>query len=657
MTVAKSIFKSIFKGYGRGFAGGETTGPDQANLLGYYPNSPIVDGKLIARAPVSSHITQQVKSSGFLGAGSSPCPGLLTTDTITATGDAPTCSVDGTLTFPGPDCWDIDVFRDGVLWASWKGINVGQATELDASGNGHHLVGLVGTAITERLDGSGTNFYNEIGGNVYGSSFRLPRIPCPGGYRLNNGITIDPINSIAGATVTGTGTYSIVTSIMGERAGLLFTQGDGSASRQVIFTKSIAPADLRNTDVISLWIYLSNGNQGIGNCGVAVISFGTAGGFTENAYKSFVGESGWNLLQFAKSSFIKTAGWDWSSLSRIQIRYDTTNSAGYAFMSQLVVGTKSRPKVLLTFDDNDISQVNAAGYANSKGINTTLYAIKTLATDENSGYIKTAGLKTLYDSGNDICGHHETNLTTVPLIDATAKMTEARDWLVASGMTRGSDHFAWPQAAENPELRQAAEEIGYVTAVKGSNTYQPTSLGIPDMFMLCRFIIAGFTLAQIQSGIDNAIAAGKTIILIAHTIGAGKEWSTADWQALCDYIKTKVNAGLLDAVTMSEWYDGLTASSERDLYGNLHGTHSSLSQPGPLGIDGPFDGTAFPTGNFQAPLGADFQLIPEFTGNASVDLETLEPTAKIRIGPRGMIVRSVDGSAEGQARDDRVVGA
>jgi len=79
--------------------------------------------------------------------------------------------------------------------------------------------------------------------------------------------------------------------------------------------------------------------------------------------------------------------------------------------------------------------------------------------------------------------------------------------------------------------------------------------------------------------------------------------------------------------------------------------------PGPLGIDGPFTGTTFPTGNFQAPLGAEFQAIPEFTGNASVDLEVLVPTAKIRIGPRGMIVRSVDGSAEGQARDDRVVGA
>ena len=84
---------------------------------------------------------------------------------------------------------------------------------------------------------------------------------------------------------------------------------------------------------------------------------------------------------------------------------------------------------------------------------------------------------------------------------------------------------------------------------------------------------------------------------------------------------------------------------------------SPIQYPGPLGIDAPFDGETFPTGNFEAPLGRDFQLIPEFTNNASVDLEALVPTAKIRIGPRGMIVRPVESDAATIARDDRVVGA
>jgi len=58
-----------------------------------------------------------------------------------------------------------------VLWAYWPGINVGGAFELDASGNGHHLY-LTTTTIVEALDGTGTNWCNEMGFTVAdGSQF------------------------------------------------------------------------------------------------------------------------------------------------------------------------------------------------------------------------------------------------------------------------------------------------------------------------------------------------------------------------------------------------------------------------------------------------------------------------------------------------------
>jgi hypothetical protein len=105
-----------------------------------------------------------VAGTGFTGAGSATVTGLLTTDTITATGDVPTCTVDGALTFgAGFDGWDIYVHRAGVLWAYYPGINAGETTELDASGNGNHLTGLTTTAITERTDGTGTDYCNEEG--------------------------------------------------------------------------------------------------------------------------------------------------------------------------------------------------------------------------------------------------------------------------------------------------------------------------------------------------------------------------------------------------------------------------------------------------------------------------------------------------------------
>ena len=185
-NVNASIFDKIYSPIKESvgfYKNGALLPPNMGDLLAWYKTS-ISDGNLQAYKPYASHTTQQVKSSGFLGAGSATVTGLLTTDTITASGPStPTCTVDGTLTFPGPDCWDIDVFRGGVLWASWKGINVGKDAELDASGNGHHLIGILGAVITERLDGTGSNYANEVGftvadgGTHYGSadtSFLLP---------------------------------------------------------------------------------------------------------------------------------------------------------------------------------------------------------------------------------------------------------------------------------------------------------------------------------------------------------------------------------------------------------------------------------------------------------------------------------------------------
>jgi lysophospholipase L1-like esterase len=149
----------------RHFSGNRIPG----NPIAYFKAPNLVDSigestVLRSSIPANAHPTmQQVKGSGFAGAGSATVTGLLTTDTITATGDAPTCSVNGTLTLPGPDCWDVYVHRAGVLWAYWPGINVGQTTELDASGNGHHLTALTTTTITERLDDTGTDYCNDNG--------------------------------------------------------------------------------------------------------------------------------------------------------------------------------------------------------------------------------------------------------------------------------------------------------------------------------------------------------------------------------------------------------------------------------------------------------------------------------------------------------------
>jgi len=165
-TVTRNIFKSICGRTGRGVTGGAdrpfwAQDLQTGTLLAYYKGD-IVGGRLQAYRPLGS-ATPQVKGSLFSVAVPEGVPytGLLTTDVITASGTAPTCAVDGTLSMTA-NFWDMSIHRDGALWAYLPGINIGATFELDASGNGHHLY-LTTTTIVEVVDGTGTNWCNEMG--------------------------------------------------------------------------------------------------------------------------------------------------------------------------------------------------------------------------------------------------------------------------------------------------------------------------------------------------------------------------------------------------------------------------------------------------------------------------------------------------------------
>jgi len=185
-------------------------------MLAWYKTS-IADGRLLAYRPTGS-ATPQVKGSLFSVAVPEDVPltGLLTTDVITVGGGtAPTCAVDGTLSMTA-DFWDMSIHRDGVLWAYLPGINVGGTFELDASGLGHHLY-LTTTTIVEAVDGTGTNWCNDMGFTVadgsqhldetgetaIGVGWRIPALVDGSGCAAWEGI-LDPMEMVSGLEMIAT---------------------------------------------------------------------------------------------------------------------------------------------------------------------------------------------------------------------------------------------------------------------------------------------------------------------------------------------------------------------------------------------------------------------------------------------------------------------
>jgi hypothetical protein len=86
-----------------------------------------------------------------------------------------------------------------------------------------------------------------------------------------------------------------------------------------------------------------------------------------------------------------------------------------------------------------------------------------------------------------------------------------------------------------------------------------------DLNRLARYeITTSLTLTDYQAIVDKAINLGGLVYFNLHDIVSPAEDATditpADFHAIVDYVKTKTDADLIDVVTISEWYNGLSGS-------------------------------------------------------------------------------------------------
>ena len=82
-----------------------------------------------------------------------------------------------------------------------------------------------------------------------------------------------------------------------------------------------------------------------------------------------------------------------------------------------------------------------------------------------------------------------------------------------------------------------------------------------------------------------------------------------------------------------------------------------VQYPGPLNVSATIAaGTTYPDITIKAPLGPEFQGIPEWTWEAAVDLSTFENTSHSIFGPRYGFIYSVALSADDKTKAERYCG-
>jgi peptidoglycan/xylan/chitin deacetylase (PgdA/CDA1 family) len=312
-----------------------------------------------------------------------------------------------------------------------------------------------------------------------------------------------------------------------------------------------------NSTVLNVWI------PSLTDLGSVALYISSTSGFTKYFSRTIAVTSlheGYNRLVIDPSEWTNSGSESWSNtMIRLRIRVNATTGTPSATFCSLYAGVAQRPKVLVTFDDSWESQYSKAySYMNSIGLTGTIYAIGSKIGTAN--YMTAANLDTVYAAGWDIGNHGSVDLTSLGTqSEQETEINNEASFITA--YTRSNKHYAYPFGGYNDNARAALAKLGYATG--RTIIDRPQANFLDERYLLTRYGVYNTTSVATTKGyIDKAIAQGTAVLLNYHlivdsTADVATKVLTADFNEVMDYIKTKRDAGLIDCVTISEWYNGL----------------------------------------------------------------------------------------------------
>ena len=387
-------------------------------------------------------------------------------------------------------------------------------------------------------------------------------------YEMLEGTLLEDFETIGDWSVTGTGATIEAEDILVKNGShsLKVTSVDAVSA----YTTKTVSLDLSEVDRFTMWVYIEDVEKYFQST-VALLYFRTD---ATNYFLCNINASqktnlrqivnGWNFLEFNKDDFSINNSPDWSNITELRVRaLSLSGETQSLIIDDLRYGYYSKPKVVITFDDgNDSDYTKAYAYMNPLGLNGTSF-VPGLSIGSTDAYMTLAQLQEMYADGWDVGNHSYThiNLTTLTSAEVVAELVADIDYLEGNGMPRGAKFLAVPFSAYNSSVMEDYATAGIIAARTGMNRIQ--SHVIPDPYQLSRKeIVETTSLATAKACIDELVAKGGSYIFNFHDIqdvaDAGTtDWSTANFEAFIDYIKAKQDEGILEVVTMSEWYDGL----------------------------------------------------------------------------------------------------
>jgi len=275
-------------------------------------------------------------------------------------------------------------------------------------------------------------------------------------------------------------------------------------------------------------------------------------------------------MSFAKNSFGNFGGAVWTD-PIVRVRFQIAGATGKApsvSFDSLCFGATGVPCVMLGFDDGYTSQYNALKFMQHYRMRGTL-AVETQLVGAGN-HVTVAHLQELDAAGHAMANHTNsgTDLSTLAEAAQEAQISGGKTVLDGWGLTRCSNYVVYPSGGYNNNTRTAMANLGMLVGRSGdpdirNGGYIPVCLPNSDLYGIGSQRIDSTTgLATAKSYIDQCIQDGMVLVLHFHDIGGANDMTVADFRNFVDYVRAKALAGLVNVITMDDFYN-LRASAVR----------------------------------------------------------------------------------------------
>lgn len=289
--------------------------------------------------------------------------------------------------------------------------------------------------------------------------------------------------------------------------------------------------------------------------------------------------NGWHVISSPHGQWVSSGTWGTSAKCRyagVQI----TPVAGEASVPVLVgpihTNIKHRPKCIIWADDGWQSWYdNGVTYLDTLGLKCTMATIQELVG--TASYMDVTTLASAVANGHEVVPHGLNflyNYASAQEIYDEIKLNQ--DFVINNGLGNGR-HYVYPggyhelvTGSGDMVVREQLQSLGFLSArasnigdaVTSGLNYQHLGMGDRKWFSSVIGAYPTLTPAQLLSRLDLCIADGMLAEFMFHKLLAsgasqGDEYNTPDFETFADGVKRRVDAGLVDVVTRSQWYDGL----------------------------------------------------------------------------------------------------